>query len=654
MHNDDDLLRLFHEEVDELLADLESVLLSLESGGATTELVAEAFRLLHTLKGTCGMYDFKHAAALAHEVETLFARVRDGSLLLNEDLLELALKARDSIAVLVSGDIEQSEAAATAARAITQKLMDNMQELAVDSAGSTAEEAPESDGETATYSIDIRPRGDLFVRGVTLTGVLNDLALLGETETAVNFDDVPPLDRIDPTQCYLSLSVRLRSGCTQEQIADALMFLDEGEWSVKRTDVTEQASSPAAGGSGDKARSASRGTRVSDERLDELVNLVGELVTAQAWLQNTLEESEDERLVDMAEQIALLAHSLRESVLGMRMVPIGTTYGRFTRYVRDLAKELGKQVVLETDGSSAELDRGMIERIEEPLLHIIRNALDHGIESPSVRRAAGKSEIGHVKLSAFHSGGSMFVRVSDDGKGIDIDAVRARAIAEGTLEEDERLDSQKLAELVLSAGFSTSQSITAVSGRGVGLDVVRATIEDLQGSIELETQPGMGVTVTMRLPLTLAIIDGLLVAVGDESYVLPLTNIEECLELKQQDGWAEHGRDLFDVRGEVVPFARLRDVFGVPGQTPGDEIAVIADVDGERFGLIVDRVLLRLQVVIKSLGRAMRRAEGVLGATMLGDGSVALVVDVAHVARLKSAEHVTASHSPQQSARGEP
>ncbi len=642
MSAQEDLLQVFHEEVDELLGELEGVLLALESGAGDPGLLDSAFRVLHTIKGTCSMYDYRDAASLAHEVETLFARAREGSLRIDADLVGLALRARDAIADLVSGSQEQ----ATSTRAMTQVLMDRLQEFAADAAGGYCDpEAPapalddSEGGREAFYRIHLHPRGDLFGRGVNPAGILDELISLGSAEVVVDITRVPPLEEIDPIQCYLYFEIMLRTAEGLPTIEDALMFLDTGEYTIEEVSANatprdDDAHSAAT----TRARTQGRGVRVSDERLDELVNLVGEMVTAQAWLRDAVGESGDQRLIDIAEELGALTHGLRESVLGMRMVPIGTMFGRLSRYVRDLSKELGKDVVLETEGGTAELDRGVIERIEEPLLHLIRNSLDHGIELPAERRKADKPERGTIRLGAFHSGGSMYVRISDDGRGIDIDAVRQRAVAAGEITPDEHISPERLAELVFGAGFTTAERVTAVSGRGVGLDVVRTTVEDLQGSVELEARSGAGVTVTVRLPLTLAIVDGLLVAAGDEVYVLPLANIEECVELSTNAGWEQHGRDLLDVRGDIVPFVRLREFFGVPGGMPAEEIAVIANIDGERFGIVVDLVVDRLQVVIKTLGRAVRRTEGVLGATMLGNGSVALIVDVGQVERLSGVQ----------------
>jgi len=657
MGEQEELLQVFHEEADDLLGELEAALLALEAGSRDEELLAESFRLLHTLKGTCSMYGFTTASGLAHEVETLFARVRDGLIELTPHLIDLALRARDGMAVLVSG----SEGEAASARESTQVLMDAMQELAAGDAEAraTADDpaAEETEAlEEESYGVRIRPRGDLFLRGVSLTGLVEELSALGASTVMLDTSNVPELGELNPEHCYLAVDVDVTTRAGRRSIEESLMFLDDGEYAIET--LAEDALHPAiaARSTGTRDTGQGRSVRVSAERLDDLVNLVGELVTTQVTLRDSIGESESQRIIDVSEQLELLVQSLRESVLDMRMIPIGTTFGRFARYARDLAKELGKDVILETEGASSELDRGVIERIEEPLLHLIRNCIDHGIETPVERRRAGKPERGTVVLSAFHAGGSMYIRLKDDGRGIDLHAVAERAKERGTIDSVEGLTDRDLIDLVFGAGFSTARELTSVSGRGVGLDVVRKAVEALQGAVDLESHVGEGLTVTIRLPLTLAIIDGLLVGAGDEVYVLPLAGVEECLDFEQQSQWTEHDRDIVEVRGDVLPFVRLREFFASRGDAPTEETTAVVNVDGERMGIVVDRVIDRQQLVIKPLGHGLRRTEGLAGATMLGDGSVAFIVDIGQVRRLAALQRASAGSgsSAVETARGRP
>jgi two-component system chemotaxis sensor kinase CheA len=315
------------------------------------------------------------------------------------------------------------------------------------------------------------------------------------------------------------------------------------------------------------------------------------------------------------------------------MVPIGTTFGRFKRLVRDLSAELGKEIDLQTDGAETELDKTVIERLGDPLVHLIRNSCDHGIEAPAVRQAAGKPGRGTVHLSAFHTGPNVFIEIRDDGAGLDADSIRQKAIERGLLSPDAHPSPAEIYKLIFLPGLSTAKTLSNVSGRGVGMDVVKRSIDGLRGSVEVQSTLGVGTTIRLRLPLTLAIIEGMLVTVGDTSYVLPMSLVEECVELTQEDLERSHGNQMATVRGELVPYLRLREWFGVPGDRPSIEQIIIASTDGCRFGFVVDAVIGQHQTVIKTLGRMCREVEGLSGATILGDGRVALIVDVSALIR---------------------
>jgi two-component system chemotaxis sensor kinase CheA len=310
------------------------------------------------------------------------------------------------------------------------------------------------------------------------------------------------------------------------------------------------------------------------------------------------------------------------------MLPIGTTFSKFKRLVRDLSNELGKEVVMITDGGETELDKTVIERLNDPMVHIIRNCIDHGLEGPDIREAAGKPRQGTVRLSAVHSGANVVIRISDDGAGLDAEAIRAQAVKRGVIAPDVDLSEDELYAQILAPGFSTANKITDVSGRGVGMDVVKRSIDALRGAIEITSQKGMGTTISLRLPLTLAIIDGLLVEIGPSCFVLPLSAVEECVELTREDMAKARGRHMVNVRDELIPYILLRELFGMEEEPPAIAHIVIAEVDGRRLGFVVDRVTGEHQTVIKNLGRVYRDAKGFSGATILADGTVALILDV--------------------------
>ncbi|MFP4476034.1 MAG: chemotaxis protein CheA [Desulfatibacillaceae bacterium] len=368
--------------------------------------------------------------------------------------------------------------------------------------------------------------------------------------------------------------------------------------------------------------------RVPAARLDKLVDLVGEMVTVQARLTRAAERLHDDELRAVAEEVESLTWELRENAMSCRMLPIGTLFGKFKRVVRDMSHSLGKEVDFVLAGEQTELDKTVIERLNDPLVHLLRNAMDHGIETPDVRRAAGKPDVGSLWLSAEHAGSSVLVKIRDDGRGLDAAAIRARAEDQGLIQPDTEIPEKDLFRLVFHPGFSTSTEVTDVSGRGVGMDVVKRGLERLKGSIDIHSTAGQGTEITLRLPLTLAIIDGLLVATGDDHFIIPTSATEECVELTAEDVRLQRGRRTVCVREELIPYVRLRDRFGVNGGAPDIEKVVIVRDNDARFGFVVDRVIGDHQTVIKNLGRFLQGVEDVSGATILGDGTVALILDV--------------------------
>ncbi|MBE0616561.1 MAG: chemotaxis protein CheA, partial [Proteobacteria bacterium] len=534
----------------------------------------------------------------------------------------------------------------------------------------------------ATYRIRFRPEAGLLATGTNPLLLLDELRGLGPCRVVAQTDALPPLDELDPQECHTYWDVVLTTDRGENAIRDVFIFVegegelrvdlvDDGEAAdggtdykklgdilVERGDLTTDAMQAAlreqkrfgeileekkmvAPGKVEAALAeqqavrevrrqreegeAAANVRVSAERLDQLVDLVGELVIAQARLSQTAGHRQDAVLLGIAEEVERLTAELRDNTLGIRMLPIGTTFGRFRRLVRDLSAELGKDIELVTEGAETELDKTVIERLADPLVHLIRNSIDHGIESPEQRRAAGKPARGTVRLAAEHAGANVVIRISDDGAGLNASAIRAKAVERGLLAADAQPSEQEIFQFILAPGFSTARTVSSVSGRGVGMDVVKRSVESLRGSLELNAAAGCGTQVTIKLPLTLAIIEGLLVQVEQEQYVLPLSLVEECVELTQEE--SRRARRMAPVRGHLVPYVRLREWFSLPGSPPEIEQIVIVSLEGSRYGLVVDHVVGQHQTVIKNLGRFYRGAEGLSGATILGDGQVALILD---------------------------
>lgn len=434
---------------------------------------------------------------------------------------------------------------------------------------------------------------------------------------------------------------------TEDDVKEALkkqkpigqILAEDGKIAKEKIDQVVQRQAVA------KEREASRrkqealsSIRVAADKLDYLVDLVGELVIVQAQITQVVSERSDPQMTALAEELERLSDELRDSTLGIRMLPIGTSFSKFKRLIRDLSGELGKEIGLRTSGEDTELDKTVIERLGDPLVHLLRNSLDHGIEPPAERVAAGKPAQGMILLAAEHSGGEVLIRITDDGRGMSTERIREKAIERGLITKDTELTEKELLKLIFEPGFSTAQEVTNVSGRGVGMDVVKRAIDSLRGTIDIDSKPGKGTTITIRLPLTLAIIDGLQVRVEDEYYVIPLSLVEECVELARADMDEDSNQRILHLRGEIVPYIHIRDWFGVEGENPPIEQIVITGVEGSRVGIVVDTVIGEHQTVIKSLGRVYKDVEGISGATIKGDGSIALILDIPSLVRRVVAE----------------
>jgi|Deesub1362A_J573_1020465.scaffolds.fasta_scaffold00073_20 two-component system chemotaxis sensor kinase CheA len=679
---------IFKEEAYELLGELESALLELEDAPEDAELIGRVFRALHTIKGSGSMFGFDDIAAFAHEVETVFDLVRNGGVKVTKELIDLTLVARDQIRAML--DSADGGEAVNSSR--TVEIVESFRKFVPEAGEKpdvpvSRKGIPVSDvsEKSVTYRIRFRSAQDIFMRGTNPVYLLEELCRLGDCKVVAHTDAIPVLNDFDPEACYTYWDVILTTNQGINAIKDVFIFVEDdselkievideggdfdveagykklGEILIERGDLTPEdlekvlSAQKRVGemlvdaGVVDevkvksalveqehviqkrkerKAVESASSIRVPAEKLDTLVDLVGELVTVQARLSQTVLKRGIPELLSISEEVERLTEELRDNAMSIRMVPIGTTFSKFRRLVRDLSRELGKEVELTTEGAETELDKTVIERLNDPLVHLIRNSIDHGIEPPDVREARGKPRKGTVHLSAVHSGASVLIEIRDDGAGLDAEAIRAKALERGLIAPDAELSEKDIFSLILVPGFSTAEEVTNVSGRGVGMDVVKKSIETLRGSIGISSKKGVGTTITLKLPLTLAIIEGLLVRIGQEYFIMPLSVVEECVELTREDVAKAHGRHIANVRGELIPYVRLREYFRIGGQMPDIEQVVITRTDGSRVGFVVDNVIGEHQTVIKSLGRFYRAVEGISGATILGDGTVALILDV--------------------------
>ncbi|MGD0347580.1 MAG: chemotaxis protein CheA [Terracidiphilus sp.] len=651
--NAEQLKQSFREEAREILTELESALLELNENPSDKEVVSRIFRGLHTIKGSGAMFGFERLAAFTHDLETAFDLVRNGGLEPSPDLIDLTLAALDQIAAMLD---EGAAGAAPADPAACASILASVRKLAaIEERAEPAKKSPPAPDRSAAPAGDLRswhirfaPGPDLMRYGANPSLLLRELRTLGELSARAVLDAAPSLGEMDPERCYISWELDLATAAGQEAIRDVFIFVEDAcELRIEPAGGPAPAVAETAPAS-DAERTAralpeNRGPlpgrrsydkpdnasslRVPAAKLDQFVDLVGELVTVQARLSELSSRRDDAEVTAVSEEVERLTSALRESSMNIRMMPIRGTFEKFRRLVHDLARDLGKNVELTIEGADTELDKTVIEQLGDPLMHLIRNSMDHGIEPADVRAASGKSPTATIHLAARHSGASVLVTVTDDGRGIDADAVRLRAIERGLISADAQLTEGQIFALLFAPGFSTAAQVTDVSGRGVGMDVVRQRVESLRGAVEVQSRPGLGTSVTLRLPLTMAIIDGLLVGVGDACFVLPLASTLECIELTREDIARANGKHIANVRGELVPYIRLREHFHMRSRASEIEQIMLVETGEGRFGFVVDRVLGNCQTVIKSLGRFYRQVQVVSGATILGNGAVALILD---------------------------
>jgi two-component system chemotaxis sensor kinase CheA len=492
-------------------------------------------------------------------------------------------------------------------------------------------------GPILDWRIRFRPGPGVVLNGTNPLLLLRELRELGQLRIDLDTAAIPPLGEIDAERCYLAWDMVLTTAAASTAIRDVFIFVENDcDLTIERglarpAETIAPVAMTANRSISDGRRAADSGTassiRVSADKLDQLVNLVGELVTVQARMGEVAARSDDADILAVSEEIERLTAALRENSMSIRMLPLKSSFERFRRLVHDLGIELHKEAELTIEGADTELDKTVIDRLNDPLVHLIRNSMDHGIETPEARRAAGKPRTGTIHLSAQHSGANVLIRLSDDGRGLDVEAVRARAVEQGLIDGAARLSEAEIFSLIMAPGFSTAREVTGVSGRGVGMDVVRRSMDELRASIDIGNQPGAGLTVTLRLPLTLAIIDGLLVRVGHSHFVLPLANSLECVELTRQDIQDSHGKHIANVRGELIPYIRLSEYFQMETPRPECEQIMVVETESGHYGFVVDQVVGDHQTVIKNLGRLYRNVQVVSGATILGNGTVALILD---------------------------
>jgi len=676
----------FFAECNELLGDLESELGGLVAGDADVETLNSIFRAVHSIKAGAGAFKFAALVTFAHAFEALLDRLRTFDIQVSEPVLATLFRSNDVLAVLVEDAQNGRETSAD----FGEDVLAELQALMAGDAPSPAappetppEAPPEADDArpqagAQTFRVSFTPKPELFQHANEPLLIVRELQTLGAVRATADLSRLPALSAIDPEGAYLAWTFEVATAAGVEGIEEAFEFVgDDCDLEITALDAAPAADPPDAivedaGDAGSVAAAsdedvpaeiastasaapagkpsaakaaaapaaASRAGQMSSirvdlDRIDRLVNMVGEIVITQSMLSqqtNDLQMEQFATVVRGLEELALHTRELQESVMAIRMQPVKSVFARMPRLVRDLSAKLGKNVRLDVFGENTEVDTTVVEEISDPITHMIRNSLDHGLETAEARVAAGKPPQGVIRLSAEHRSGRIVIAIEDDGRGIDRERVLAKARERGIVQAEQALTDEEIDNLIFAPGFSTAQAVTDVSGRGVGMDVVRRNVQALGGRVGIQNHPGKGTRFTMTLPLTLAVMDGMIVAAGGEKYVVPITAIVECMRpQKTALSRLPSGMELVHVRGEYIPLIYLARAFDLDGAIldPSEALVVLVDSDEKgRVGIVVDELLGQQQVVIKSLESNYDPVAGLSGATILGNGRVAPILDV--------------------------
>ena len=649
--NLDQALQTFIVEARELLQAMEQSLLQLESDPGDQDAIGAIFRAAHTIKGSAGLFGLASIVGFTHIVEDVLDRLRNGSVAVDAALIALLLKCGDHMLELIDVVASRGETPtpATLERGETlREALSDYQPLRTATADVVPAAVHDDTGADVLWHISLRFGVDVFRNGMDPLSFLRYLDTLGQmVQVTTLTDSIPALEHWDPESCYLGFEIDLRSTASHATLNEVFDFVRDDcdvhiavdetpESSVAiGSDLIAQAEpglAPASpqrqpANSEAKTRDGSY-VRVNADKLDELINLVGELVIASAGASLLARSCNNDPLQEATSTVSGLVEEILDGALHLRMIPIGDTFNRFRRVVRDVSQELGKDIELIISGAETELDKTVVEKIGDPLMHLLRNAMDHGIESADARRAAGKSSKGHLSLNAYHDSGSIVIEIADDGAGLNRDRILEKAQERGLVASGAVLTDQEVYNLIFEAGFSTAEAVTNLSGRGVGMDVVKRNITLLRGTVDLDSRPGQGTVVRIRLPLTLAIINGFLVGIDQSTYVIPLDMVQECVELDERQRQSSRDQGYLDLRGEVLPLVDLRDHFSHEGPAARRQNVVVVRYAEHKAGLVVDDLHGEFQTVIKPLGKLFGALRGISGSTILGSGAVALILDV--------------------------
>lgn len=663
MSNMDEFKQVFFTECAELLTDMEARLLNLTEGSQDKDLLNAIFRCAHSIKGGAGAFGLNAIMKFTHTLEALLDAMRSGTILPSRDSINALLKSVDIVTQMLASVQEGREIpeqfgaeVAAALQAFTQGQAAPVLPPPIAKPAAVATQEKQ-------YTISFMPHEALFLSGNEPLLILRELSKLGKAEITVDTSRLPAISDLNPVQCYLGWTIGLATDAGEEALSEVFEFVrDIADIKIECQSVIAMETVPEATTASDPvtpvtapqaveknapkqaanapAAPVAASIRVDIEKVDRLVNMVGELVITEAMIRAQIRHLPMEKFTDLQRGVDELSHhtrELQEAVMAVRMQPVKSVFSRMPRIVRDTASQLGKEIQLITSGENTEVDKTVIELLGDPLTHMIRNSCDHGIEMPDQRVWNDKPIQGTIRLSAYHRSGRIIIEIKDDGAGINRSKVLAKAQEKGLVAPDAQLSDEEIDHLIFLPGFSTAEAVTSVSGRGVGMDVVRRNIESLGGIVRINNVPGKGSAITVSLPLTLAILDGMIVRVGSESYIVPITSIIETMRPKAEEVHGVQGRsDVINVRGEFVPLIYLSRLFDVVGAENDLSKALIVLVESgtHKMGLVVDELIGQQQVVIKSLEANADPVKGISGATILGDGKVSLILEINELKQL--------------------
>jgi len=677
-------LEIFLEDCDDQLQMMENALVAMEKERATEEDIGAIFRAVHTIKGSAGMFGFDQIVAFTHTGENLFDKIRQGEIEIDREMVSLFLLCKDHVEKLIEAAVDD-EPLSSDDKANGEELTAALN-VYINGKSVKKEEvvALENSVDEAALSwhISIRFNKDFFTTGMSINAIFKFLDGMGKVlKNLAITDNIPLLEELDPMLPYIGFELLFLGSSSREEIievfefikddVDLIIFLSDEEGSYETlckqrneerlqsllietefttvdsftqelheaettvvVETTQEEIAPAV------KKKTSSSLRVDSNKIDKLINYMSEIVIANSKILSLVssedEEEENSELHEAANSMKELLEHVRDGIMDIRMVQVGESFNKYNRIVNDTAKKIGKDIEFVISGGDTELDKTVVERISDPLVHMLRNSIDHGIELPQERVASGKSAKGRVDLRAYPDSGSIVIEIEDNGKGLDRDKILEKAIANGLVNKNNNLSDEDIYKLIFEAGLSTAEKVSDISGRGVGMDVVRRNIEDLRGTIEIASELGKGSKITIRLPLTLAIIDGFLVQVGETKYIIPLENIKECIELTPKEEQNMGDNEFINLRGEMLPLLNVRTLLNEKESLTKRKNIVIVYFGKKSVGLLVDELLGEYQTVIKSLGEVFDNLVGVSGGSILGSGEIALIFDIPRLIELKS------------------